>query len=265
MCDGQARSRQTYTDENGVERCSVCGDAVVSMVLGLKMPAVCSCRTRQLEEERAREAAAQLARKSRRNRELCFEDKCMLQYTFEADDSPHSELSRQLRAYADRFAEFRAEGSGLVLYGPVGTGKSWYAAAVANRLLDAGYSVHMVNMARLVLRLQAAEFREKEAMVNRLLRCDLLIIDDMGTEQQSKYMLDQMFLLVDGRCQARLPLLVTTNLDWNSITQPAAQEQARIHDRLLHRCMPLAVSGPSRRRSQAGENWKKMRSKLTQA
>ena len=63
-------------------------------------------------------------------------------------------VSDAMQNYVKNFADFKKDGKGLLLYGTPGTGKTYYAACIANGLIDNGYSVLMTNFARLTNKIQ---------------------------------------------------------------------------------------------------------------
>ena len=239
----------TYTGEDGLLHCAVCHDNVQTVVefLDIRKTVNCICRCQkarmEAEEERARLAECE------RNRRRCFAETNMAEWTFEKDDQQNAKLSRAMRNYAERFPEFLKMGKGLVMYGTVGTGKTFFAACIANRLIDKGYRVYMTNFAELTNRIQGM-FEGRQEFIDSLNRNDLLVIDDLGTERnsQSGYMQEMVFNIIDSRYRSGLPFIVTTNLTADQLKNPKDISYQRIYDRILERCHPVEVSGQSRRR-----------------
>ena len=126
-----------------------------------------------------------------KNRRVCFAETNMANWTFENDDGKNPKMSEVMKNYVDNFPEFKKDGKGLLLYGPVGTGKTYLAACVANALIDKDYSVLMTNFASLVNQLQGT-FDGKQEYINSLNRYSLLIIDDLGTERKTEGLSDSL-------------------------------------------------------------------------
>jgi DNA replication protein DnaC len=152
------------------------------------------------------------------------------------------------------FTEFRKSGKGLLLHGTVGTGKTYFAACVANSLLDDGYSVLMTNFARLTNQIQGM-FEGKQEFIDSLNRYSLLILDDLGAERKSEYMQEMVFNIIDSRYRAGLPMIITTNLTIDEIKKPQEVSYSRIYDRIIERCFPVEVSGNSRRRQNVRDSY----------
>ena len=238
-----------YLGEDGLMHCSVCHDRVQTVVefLGIRktVNCICSCKAAEIHQREHQQKLEEYER----NRRKCFVETNMADWTFAKDDRQNPTLSKAMENYADKFQEFRKMGKGLLLYGSVGTGKTYYAACIANKLLDCGYKAYMTNFAELTNRLQGM-FDDRQDFIDGLNRYDLLVIDDLGVERESAsgYMQEMVFNIVDSRYRSGLPFIVTTNLTADQLKNPADIRYQRIYDRILERCFPVEVTGASRRR-----------------
>ena len=75
----------------------------------------------------------------------------------------------------------------------------------------------------------------------------LLIIDDLGTERGTDYVLEQVYQIIDQRYKNKQPLIVTTNLTWQEIKNAETTAMQRIYDRIVEMCLPVQVTGTSKR------------------
>lgn len=243
-----------YLAEDGLLHCAICHDAVQTKikVFGTEkiVRCICSCKQKELEAVKEREKRENLER----TRRICFVESNMSSWTFENDDRKNPKLSNAMMRYAENFSEFRAESKGLLLYGSVGTGKTYFAACIANRLIDNGYSVLMTNFARLTNQIQGM-FEGKQEFIDSLNKYTLLIIDDLGAERKSEFMQETVFNIIDSRYRSGLPFIITTNLTPEEIKSPNEVNFARIYDRVLERCFPVEISGQSRRRTIIKETY----------
>lgn len=243
-----------YMGDDGFLHCSVCNDRVQTdiEVFGTqrRFRCVCSCRTAIREAEAERERQDEKHRK----RMICFAESNMIGWTFENDDRKNPKISDAMIRYAENFPKFLKEGKGLLLHGPVGTGKTYHAACIANRIIDNGYSAMMTNFARITNTIQGM-YDGKQEYIDSLNRYSLLVIDDLGVESDSKYRKEIIFNVIDSRYRAGLPLIVTTNLTTDEITKSQDVGNSRIYDRLIERCFPVSVSGQSRRRESVKETY----------
>ena len=254
-------SDNEYIGDDGLLHCSVCHKKTQTRVefLGIKktVRCICDCKNAEIEAEVERKRREEFERQRR----LCFSETNMASWTFENDDRKNPKLSDAMMRYADGFSDFRKEGLGLLLYGTVGTGKTYYAACIANRLIDKNYKVLMTNFARLTNQIQGT-YEGKQEMIDELNRYHLLVIDDLGAERKSEYMQEMVFNIIDSRYRSGLPFIITTNLTAEEIKKPQEVSFARIYDRILERCFPVEVAGTSRRRQQVRDTFGDIKERL---
>ena len=211
-----------------------------------KVGCVCRCQQERMRSEEARKREEERRERLRKARMGSFEESDCASMTFDNDDRQNPDLSKAMRNYAEHFGTFREKGQGLLLFGDVGTGKTYYSACIANRLLDDGYTVLMTNFPTLIAKMQRDAF--KTDFVKLLVGYDLLILDDLGVERSSEYMQEQVYAIIDARYRARKPILVSTNLTADELKNPKDVMAARIYGRMLERCLPVRVNGANRRK-----------------
>lgn len=261
-----------YINEDGFRMCGKChtpkermmvdipniDQELIAKVFGRdrKTPCPCKCRLEEMEAQEREEKRREAAMKAERRRRQCFHTAADAACTFAVDDRAIPQVSDAMRKYAEGFKGMMegADRYGLLLYGPVGTGKTFYAACVANALLEQGYSVELTSFSRIVNTMQGM-FDDKQAYIDRLARKDLLIIDDLGVERDSEYMQEQVTNIIDARYKSGKPLIVTTNISIEEIKKPKDLTYRRMYDRLLEMCFPVKVEGKSRRRASVAENY----------
>lgn len=173
-----------------------------------------------------------------------FED--LHDFTF-ANDNGKNPLMDKARAYVGNWKEAYRENTGLLLFGDVGTGKSFFAGCIANALIDRDIPVLMTNIPAILNRLTGMFAEDRAAFISGLDDYSPLILDDLGVEQSTEYALEQMFLVIDSRYRSRKPLIVTTNLKLEEIKAPPDLAHARIYDRILERCAPVLFAGKNLR------------------
>ena len=249
-----------YMGEDGLLHCSVCHKRtqtrieVASLGINKVVKCICDCKNKEIDDRENQRRLMEVKSK-------CFSGTAMASWTFENDDRKNEKLSDAMMRYAEGFSGFLKEGKGLLLYGTVGTGKTYYAACVANRLLEKGYTVKFTNFATLINQIQST-FEGKQDIIDNLNRYPLLIIDDLGAERESEFMQEMVFNIIDARYRAKLPLIVTTNLTADEIKKPQDVRRSRIYDRILEMCFPVEVSGVSRRRQNVRETFQDIKEKL---
>lgn len=241
-------------DEEGFFICLSCKERLEADIQGeydivpQRVPIPCKCM-RELRAKRiATENVRRLEALTVRLRQESFMDPASQLCRFEFDDGKYPEVTEICKKYVEHWPEMSANNYGIIFYGGVGTGKSFYANCIANALLDNQVSVIVATIPYLINRIQGAGFgTEKMELFERLQQCSCLVIDDLGADRGSEYVIEQVFTIVDSRYRSDKPLIVTTNLAPEEITSPSNLGYKRIYDRLLESCMRVKVTGPSRR------------------
>ena len=210
------------------------------------VPVLCECQAEERRrEEEDRERRDKIDR-IRRAKNSCIHDRALINCTFENDDGSLPQLG-SARKYVETWPKRKENNNGLLLWGDVGTGKSFYAACIANALIEEGVSVMMTNFAKILNRLTGLYSEDRNAFISDLMRYSLLIIDDFGAERNTDYALEQVFHVIDERYKTNLPLIVTTNLSLKDLKDPRDQAHQRVYDRLLSMCTPVFFKGQSHR------------------
>lgn len=243
-------NEEDYIGTDGLMVCGKCHTKkqYKGVFLGLEkvVPSLCKCRAEEIEKERQAEEMRQRMRLASKLRRTGMQESDMQNWTFANSDNDNPRLMRAAQNYVDNFDELKRAGKGLLLYGDCGTGKTYAAACIVNALIDQGIPCLMTNFSRVLNTLWSIE--KKQEYIDAFNQYSLLVLDDLGAERQSEYVAEQVFDIIDGRCRAKLPMIVTTNLTLRELTAPQANK--RIYDRLLGMCHPVEVAGESRRRKK---------------
>ncbi len=198
----------------------------------------CRCRPQRVERRRARQLSAVIPR---RYGNVSF------------DRAPVSDLPentvRVIRRYVAALEENLAEGRGLWLHGDVGTGKTTLAMLVSKAALDAGHTVAIYSLPRLLAEIRST-FEDTgggsyTAFMDRLTEVDLLHIDDVGAEKTSEWVLEQLYAIVNARYEEQRAVVITTNLEDDKL---AEQITVRTVSRLEETCTRVPLYGEDARR-----------------
>ena len=256
LATAQEAEPEDYTGEDGLLYCGSCRqpkEAYFTEGKGLfgrdRHPKECDCQRKRREKQEAadrerkhRDTVEELKRRG-------FSNAAMRQWTFGNDNGKCPQMDKAL-FYAANWEEMKAENIGYLLWGKVGTGKSYFAGCIANALMEREISVCMTNFA-LILNDLAASYKGRNEYIDRLCRFPLLILDDFGMERGTEYGLEQVYNVVDSRYRSKKPLIVTTNLSLEELRNPEDTAHARIYDRLLEMCCPVFFTGENIRKSTA--------------
>jgi DNA replication protein DnaC len=203
---------------------------------------MCACQTedydRREQERKHREFLDIVAK----NRSIGLPDSSLRKHTFENDLGYNPKQMRMAKRYVQHWEVLRKNATGLLLWGDVGTGKSFIAGCIANALLDKGVPVIMTNFARLLNKLTDMYAGDRNAYIDSFKRYPLMIIDDLGVERNSEFAREQVFSVIDSRYRSELPMIVTTNLTLEELQHPEDLSRSRIYDRVLERCLPIRVN-----------------------
>ena len=177
---------EDYTGEDGLLYCGKCHTAKqfrmdTPLLEGRLLPCPCRCKQEQLD----REAAAQEAHRHRQTvadlKRRGFTDPAMQEWTF-ANDNGKCQQMKHARFYVEHWEIMQRENIGYLLWGGVGTGKSYFAGCIANALMEQEIAVRMTNFA-LILNDLTDSFEGRNEYIARLCRAPLLILDDYRYHQ----------------------------------------------------------------------------------
>ena len=199
-------------------------------------------------EEEALKKREQIARIEELRRSG-FPDSEMKSFTFCKDDGANPKLSTVCKRYVDNFEEMKAKHKGLLLFGDVGTGKTFLGACIANALIDKGYGCMVTSFSRISNTLSGT-FEGKQDYIDKLNKFDLLVIDDLASERDTEYMNEIVMTIIDSRYRIGKPLIITTNLTSEELKNPADIKKQRVYSRLLELCIPVEVKGADRRKKK---------------
>lgn len=253
--------QDTHMGDDGLLYCNRCHTARQSRFeLFGKVRTVnclCQCMAAEKDREESERKRREYMTKVMSNRAVGFPDKELLSCTFESDDGSSPVLTNAMKAYVDHFPEFRKGGKGLLLYGDVGTGKTFYAACIVNALIDKGYPCLMTNFSRLTNQI-AGMWDGKQEYIDSLRMFSLVAIDDLGVERDTEYMNENVTTIIDSLYRAKVPMIITSNYTPKQLTDAGEIRKKRVYDRMLERCHPVKVNGASRRKEMGRNEFAEM-------
>lgn len=237
---------KTYL-KDGMLHCCECHEPKQCWVsvLGAKrlMPCACQCQIKAQEELETRRKKMEKMLEISHLRTAGISDEETRRWTFEnVEDTPAVVRAKQ---YIGQWDVAVKENIGLIFTGGVGTGKSVAAACIANALIDRQIPAMVTSLSSITRDLLSVW--DKSEFMQDLKRYNLLVLDDLGVERETDYVLEQTFAIIDARYRLRKPLIVTTNLSLEELKNPDTFEKRRIYDRIMEMCVPVQVDGVSRR------------------
>ena len=225
---------EDYTGEDGLLYCGKCRTPKEAYFPADKValfgrdrhPAECDCQRAQRMEREAAEQQRKHRDKVEELKRLGFTDPAMREWTF-ANDNGRNPQMKTARFYVEHWEDMKAGNIGYLLWGSVGTGKSYLAGCIANALMEQEISVKMTNFAA-VLNDLAASFEGRNEYISKL-------------------------------CRSEKPLIVTTNLSLDELNNPPDTAHKRIYDRVTEMCTPVCCSGVNFRREKAQEKMERLK------
>ncbi|MBD5464130.1 MAG: ATP-binding protein [Lachnospiraceae bacterium] len=222
---------------------------------------LCKCqveeRRNQEEEEERRQAMKRI--EMLRDSSLIDDNLKRVRLSTFQQNAYNQKAYALIEKYINAFDEMYKNRQGILFWGPVGTGKSYTAACIANELLDRSIPVIMTSFVKILQNIWGNQEEEKLIM-NRLNDVSLLIIDDLGTERSTDYALEKVYNIIDSRYRAGKPLILTTNMTVNEMQENTDIRYKRIYDRIFEMCFPVRIAGRSWREMEAEKRFDKMKS-----
>lgn len=164
--------------------------------------------------------------------------------SFETKYYPDIERAERIKANCVKYAtQFTTKSKNIIFYGGTGLGKTHLSLAIANAVINRGYSVVYGTAQNLLNDLQNENFGRYDNIryyEKAVMNCDLLIIDDLGTEFKNSYTTAELYNIINSRILSRLPTIISTNFTQNELEDKYDQ---RITSRIVGEYSPLTLMG----------------------
>lgn len=225
--------------DNIITYCKECGEQtnMIVNILGQNriVPCICKCRKEKLEKQQDLELKKDLER--RRNILITqgIMDKEFLKNNFDKYNGSNIKIFNLCKKYVENWEIMKKENIGIIFYGDVGRGKTFFASCIANELFKNGISVCVTSFPKIIDKLMNFN-EESKFLIENVKSQNLLVIDDFGVERETEYVLEQIFKIIDDRLRVGLPTIITTNLSLEQLKDPKTLAQRRIYDRILEMC-----------------------------
>ena len=181
-------------------------------------PSECDCRRAERERQEKKDADKKHNAEVERLKREGFSNPAMWQWTFENDNGKCPQIGKA-HSYVEKWETVLSENLGYLLWGNVGSGKSYFAGCIANALMEKEIPVCMTNFATILNNLFYGSENRNEYII-RLCSYPLLILDDFGMERGTEYGLEQVYNVIDSRYISKKPLIATTNLTPEQLRNP---------------------------------------------
>ena len=155
-------------------------------------------------------------------------------------DSPLGAARRAAREALDFTRDFADSTENMFICGPPGTGKTFLCNCIAKSVLDQGYDVIYLSAVKLFSLLADDAFGNKKNDADQLLSCDLLIIDDLGTEYTNSFVQSSFFNCINERLLRGKHTIISTNLSLVEIQDVYSE---RVYSRIAEKYKLIKLSG----------------------
>ena len=198
--------------------CPLCGDT------GYRGGQVCRCLRRYYAREQQKELSRMLDLGSQSFDTFdldWYSDQLLPGQSKSEREQMEGKVYETCVAFAHQFGR-RAEN--LLLFGAPGLGKTHLSAAIARDVSDKGFSVVYDTASHVFERFEAQKFggredQETAADVERVLNCDLLILDDLGTEMTTAFVQSALYQIINTRLMEKRSTIISTNLSPDKLAQ----------------------------------------------
>lgn len=126
----------------------------------------------------------------------------------------------RILSFAKRYAENFSENSeSILMFGKTGLGKTHLSLAIANKVLEKGYSVIYDSIINILRKIEREHFSREHSMemMNLVMDTELLILDDLGTEYETPFYSSTVYNIINTRLNSGKPTIISTNLDYSGI------------------------------------------------
>ena len=188
LATAQEAEPEDYIGEDGLLYCGSCRQPKEAYFPEGKTlfgrdrhPKECDCQRKRRETLEAADREHKHREEVERLKRAGFTDPAMKSWTFGNDNGKCPQMEKA-RRYVEQWEQIKDGNHGMILWGSVGTGKSYLAGCIANALMEKEVSVCMTNFA-LILNDLAANYKDRNEYISRLCSFPLLILDDFGMER----------------------------------------------------------------------------------
>ena len=203
----------------------------------------CKCDREEDSLRKAKEKVDHI----RRLREECFiTSRNLINCTFDRVIAPDRQEVIIAKNFVKNLKELSKDNNGLIFHGNVGTGKTYLAACIANKIIeDYQIRVKMRNIPQIINDIEKGGFDiDKNDYYRKLSSVSLLILDDFGIERNTEYVNEMVYQIINTRYESKKPTIISTNIPLGLIMEGSNDiDKERIYSRLREMCIPVKIAG----------------------
>ena len=203
----------------------------------------CKCDREEESLRKEKEEADHI----RRLREECFiTSRNLINCTFDRVIAPDRQEVIIAKNFVKNLKELSKDNNGLIFHGNVGTGKTYLAACIANKIIeDYQIRVKMRNIPQIINDIEKGGFDiDKNDYYRKLSSVPLLILDDFGIERNTEYVNEMVYQIINTRYESKKPTIISTNIPLDVIMNGSNDiNKERIYSRIREMCIPVKIAG----------------------
>lgn len=238
---------------DGIRICEICGEPQGKEIILLGkvhiVPVMCKCKKEESEKNRIRADATEKQTRLQQVFNNSLMTKEFKEFTFENWDHEigNKQMFSLAMKYTNNFKKMKKENLGLLIYGEPGNGKTFLSGCISNKLLSQMIPVVCVSSIGLLDRIKRNFNKWGDSGTEQILNCldnaDLVIIDDLGTENDTAWSRSIIYQVIDSRYRKKKPLIITTNLAMENLKRRYDKDcekgEERTYSRLIEMCTPI--------------------------
>ena len=203
------------------KKCPTCGRVLYAVQMPFQPLTFIRCECQRMREAKEAEIKAEWEKAEQIKKNIAESGMTDLQQRCTFDGFERRAKTEKALSIARRYADsFPNVSKGLLFIGLCGSGKTHLALAIGNAILQKGYTVRFLTASRLFRDLKETfnsyDITEND-ILNPLLRCNLLILDDLGVSAPSEWSKSVLHDLISDRIDAQKPTICTTNLNFDQL------------------------------------------------
>ena len=164
------------------------------------------------------------------------------------DEENYKRMKGVLEKAKSFVSNFKKEKNNLLMVGTTGTGKTHLSTAIAREIINQGYDVIYDSIHNIISDFEDDKFKsgysQEEPKSDKYIECDLLIIDDLGTEFSNQFSISCIYNLLNTRINQGKSTIISTNL---SSTELSSKYEGRIYSRIIGKSIVLPFKGKDHR------------------
>ncbi len=198
-----------------------------------RFPLDCDCERLARASAEAEEAEQARKKRAEEIRREGITDARYANATFASDDRANPNISDACMRYVEKWPDMYARNVGVMLYGNVGTGKTFLASCIANALAEKGVTVRMTTLPELSSLMSSNFGKERLEILDKVKQCQLLVLDDVGMSKNTATATENAFAIINARNLVCRPLIITTNLNPDDMKNEKDIQLRRIYSRIF--------------------------------